>query len=81
MSLRLYHYQEQVDREDADDEHRQKVADRIALCRQQHEDLSKSLQQLIDDIFAERKQHRTYRQMKMYNDPSLNPAIYQSEQS
>jgi hypothetical protein len=78
MALRLYHYQEQLDREDADDEHRQKVVDRIALCRKQHADLAHSLQDLVDDIFAGRKQHRTYRQMKMYNDPSLNPAIYQS---
>ncbi len=80
MALRLYHYREQLEREDADADHRQKVVDRIALCEQQHADLSKSLQQLLDDIFAGRKQHKTYRQMKMYNDPSLNPAIYQSGQ-
>jgi hypothetical protein len=80
MALRLYHYREQLEREDADADHRQKVADRIALCQQQHVDLSHSLQQLLDDIFAGRKLHKTYRQMKMYNDPSLNPAIYQSGQ-
>ena len=78
MSLRLYHYREQLERSDADAEHQQKVADRIALCEQQHSDLSNSLQQLLDDIFAGRKQHTTYRQMKMYNDPSLNPAIYKA---
>ena len=76
MALRLYHYREQADREDAGSEHRAKVNERIALCRQQHADLSGSLQDLIDDLFAGRKQHRIYRQMKMYNDPSLNPAIY-----
>jgi hypothetical protein len=78
MALRLYHYREQLEREDADADHRQKVADRITLCQQQHADLSHSLQQLLDDVFAGRKLHKTYRQMKMYNDPSLNPAIYQS---
>lgn len=78
MALRLYHYREQRDREDADAEHRQKVSQRIALCEQQHADLSQSLQELIDDIFAGRKKHKTYRQMKMYNDPSLNPEIYKS---
>ncbi|TWU06435.1 DUF4254 domain-containing protein [Stieleria varia] len=76
MSLRLYHYAEQLEREDAGSDHVQKVQDRIALCQQQHSDLSRSLQDLIDDIFAGRKRHKTYRQMKMYNDPSLNPAIY-----
>ena len=42
-------------------------------------ELSGSLQQLLSDIFAGRKQHKTYRQMKMYNDPSLNPAIYKPQ--
>lgn len=80
MSLRLYHYREQMGRADASTEHRQRVAERIALCEQQHADLSTSLQQLLDDIFAGEKQHKTYRQMKMYNDPTLNPQIYQSGQ-
>jgi hypothetical protein len=79
MALRLYHYREQLEREDIDDQHREKVAQRIALCEQQHADLSHSLQELLDAIFAGRKRHKTYRQMKMYNDPSLNPAIYQSK--
>ncbi|OYP34075.1 DUF4254 domain-containing protein [Rhodopirellula sp. MGV] len=76
MSLRLYHYREQLERDDADAEHRNKVAARIDLCQQQHADLSLSLQQLLDDIFDAKKRHKTYRQMKMYNDPSLNPEIY-----
>ena len=76
MALRLYHYREQLLRDDASAEHRRKVSDRIALCEQQHADLSESLQLLLDDLFAGRKRHKTYRQMKMYNDPSLNPAIY-----
>lgn len=79
MSLRLYHYAEQRDRDDATEDHRSKVDQRIALCQTQHGDLSNSLQCLIDDIFAGRKQHKTYRQMKMYNDPSLNPEIYKSK--
>ena len=78
MALRLYHYREQSERDDIDAEQREKVRDRLSLCEQQHADLSHSLQQLLDEIFSGRKQHKTYRQMKMYNDPSLNPAIYQS---
>lgn len=78
MSLRLYHYREQLDREDADADHQSKVAERINRCEQQHADLSNSLQELLGDIFNGKKTHKTYRQMKMYNDPSLNPEIYQS---
>lgn len=80
MALRLYHYREQAERSDASPEHRKTVADRISLCEQQHADLSRSLQQLLDDIFEGKIQHKTYRQMKMYNDPTLNPQIYQSGQ-
>jgi hypothetical protein len=78
MALRLYHYQEQLQRGDAGSEHRQRVAERLTLCQRQHSDLSTALQRLLDDLFAGRKQHRTYRQMKMYNDPSLNPEIYRA---
>ena len=81
MALRLYHYREQADRQGIDGDQRSKVLERIALCEQQHADLSHSLQALIDDLFGGRKQHRTYRQMKMYNDPSLNPAIYNAKES
>ena len=78
MALRLYHYQEQQDRSDLDSTHREKVRLRINLCEQQQRDLSLSLQQLLDDLFSGAKQHRVYRQLKMYNDPALNPAIYAS---
>jgi hypothetical protein len=80
MSLRLYHYREQLERDDASVDHQQKVNERIAMCEQQHKDLSNSLQQLLDDIFAGKVQHKTYRQMKMYNDATLNPEIYQAGQ-
>lgn len=76
MSLRLYHYEEQLQRDDVSEEHVQKMHVRIGLCRAQKSDLSQSLRELLDDILAGRKRHKTYRQMKMYNDPSLNPHIY-----
>ncbi|TWU32825.1 DUF4254 domain-containing protein [Novipirellula artificiosorum] len=81
MSLRRFHYREQLDRDDVDADHRQTVTNRVTLCEQQHHDLAHSLQELLDDLFAGRKRHKTYRQMKMYNDPSLNPAIYRSRQA
>ncbi|MEM6688261.1 MAG: DUF4254 domain-containing protein [Planctomycetota bacterium] len=79
MSLRLYHYQEDSERDDVDDQHRAKVRGRIELCEAQHADLSNSLQELLNDLVAGSKQHKTYRQMKMYNDPSLNPEIYKGD--
>lgn len=78
MALRLYHYREQAERSDLDSKHRVKVLQRVNLCEEQQRDLSLSLQQLLDDLFSGVKQHKVYRQLKMYNDPALNPAIYTS---
>jgi hypothetical protein len=79
MSLRIYHFEEQLARDDADDRHRATVGERLARCRLQHFDLSQSLSELLDDIWAGRKLLKVYRQMKMYNDPTLNPYLYRSQ--
>jgi hypothetical protein len=81
MSLRIYHMQEQLERTDADEAHRQSVRQKLSRCRDQHGDLSHSLQELLADIFAGRKQLKLYRQMKMYNDPKLNPYLYEQRKA
>ena len=77
MSLRIYHMNEQVRRTDVSVEHQEKAAGRLVRCREQLQDLSLSLQQLLDDLFAGRKILKVYHQFKMYNDPTLNPYLYQ----
>jgi hypothetical protein len=77
LSLRLYHMEEQANRADAPIEHTTKARDRLAILREQHHDLSGSLADLLDDIFTGRKRLKLYRQFKMYNDPTLNPYLYQ----
>ncbi len=76
LALRIYHMVEQLDRVNVEQSHIDSVNQKIAICRLQQDELSNSLQELLDDIFAGRKRHRTYRQLKMYNDPSLNPYLY-----
>lgn len=76
MSLRIFHLDEQLERTDADEAHREKVAERIARCHLQHKDLSQSLVELLNDLKAGVKQLKVYRQMKMYNDPTMNPYLY-----
>jgi hypothetical protein len=39
--------------------------------------LTAALQELLSDIFAGRNKLKLYRQFKMYNDPTLNPYLYQ----
>lgn len=79
LSLRLYHYVEQTGRRDVDAAHLDRVRERIEICRMQRADLSQALVELLADLTAGRKRHKTYRQLKMYNDPSLNPYIYSAK--
>jgi hypothetical protein len=76
LSLRLFHMEEQVFRTDATAEHRAKVKAKLEILHEQHRDMSNSLGELLDDIFSGRKRLKIYRQFKMYNDPTLNPYLY-----
>lgn len=78
LALRIYHLREQGEREDATQEHRASVARKLAIAVAQHQDLSQSAQELLNDIYAGHKKHKTYRQLKMYNDPTLNPYLYRA---
>ena len=80
LALRIYHMEEQAGRQDATDEHREKAQQKLAVCFLQMDNLSRSLQELIDDIYAGKMTHRTYRQFKMYNDPTMNPYLYKAQQ-
>lgn len=76
MSLRIYHLIEQTERDDVDAAHVESVNRKLATCYEQKKDLAASLTLLLEDIRAGRKRHKTYRQFKMYNDPTLNPYLY-----
>jgi hypothetical protein len=76
LALKIYHMREQVERRDADEAHREKCQSKLAVLLEQQRDLSTAIDQLLDDIAAGRKYMKTYRQMKMYNDPSTNPVLY-----
>lgn len=79
LALRIYHLREQTERPDASPQHIESVQRKLAMALAQHDDLSQSLTELLDDIFSARKRHKTYRQMKMYNDPALNPYLYRAK--
>ena len=81
LALRIYHLQEQRDRVDATAEHRESVARKLAIAEEQLADLTHAAQELADDLFAGRKRHKTYRALKMYNDPALNPYLYQAQKA
>ncbi|MDR2232925.1 MAG: DUF4254 domain-containing protein [Tannerella sp.] len=76
LVLKIYHMQQEVNRADADDAHRHSCEQKLSVLREQQKDLSTALDQLLDDIALGRKYMKVYKQMKMYNDPSLNPILY-----
>jgi hypothetical protein len=76
LALKIWHMQEQVDRQDASAEHRQTCQAKLGVLLEQQRDLSSAIDQLLDDIQSGRKYMKVYRQMKMYNDPSTNPVLY-----
>jgi len=78
--LRIYHMEEQRDRDDASEEHRATVEKKLAVCMLQLDELAAALEHLLANIQAGKVRHRTYRQFKMYNDPTMNPYLYKAQQ-
>ena len=81
LALRIYHLQEQRDRMGVTAEHRETVSHKLAIALAQLDDLSHAAQELADDLLHGRKRHKTYRALKMYNDPTLNPYLYQARKA
>lgn len=77
LELKIYHMQIEANRQDASDEHRMNCQIKLNVLLTQRADLSTAIQQLLDDIGAGKKYMKVYKQMKMYNDESLNPVLYQ----
>ena len=76
LALKIYHMQEQVNRQDATAEHINKCQAKLNVLLEQQTDLSLAIDQLLEDIEAGKKYMKVYRQMKMYNDPTTNPVLY-----
>ena len=79
LALKIYHMKEQVDRKDATEEHREKCQAKLNVLLEQQVDLGTAINQLLDDIQNGRKYMKVYKQMKMYNDPSTNPILYNNK--
>lgn len=76
MALKIFHTREETLRETATDAHREKNLFRLSVLMEQRADLAGCLDGLIADIRHGRRRFKIYRQMKMYNDPELNPVLY-----
>jgi len=75
LALKIYHMQEEADREDASEELRNKCSQKLQVLLEQRTDLSTAIDQLLADIESGKKYMKVYKQMKMYNDEELNPVL------
>lgn len=80
LALKVHHMSLEANRESASEEHRQNCQAKLDVLLTQKEDLSTSITQLLTDIENGDVKMKVYKQMKMYNDESLNPILYQKDQ-
>lgn len=76
LALKIYHMQQEANRADADEAHRNRCAAKLNVLLEQRSDLIDAIECLLQDIEAGRKYMKVYRQMKMYNDADTNPVLY-----
>ncbi len=79
LQLKIYHFREQVSRESVSDAHRQRAGQKLAVLLEQEGDLARCFDELMEDIRNGDRYMKVYRQMKMYNDPTLNPVLYNGQ--
>ena len=76
LALKIYHIQQETLRKDVSEEHIDACRKKLTILSGQQQDLSLAIDQLLADIESGRKYMKVYKQMKMYNDPNLNPVLY-----
>jgi hypothetical protein len=76
QALKIYHTCEECERSGAAEGHAERNRDRLCILEEQRTDLAACLDELWRETLAGTRRFKIYRQLKMYNDPSLNPAIY-----
>ncbi|WP_419034016.1 DUF4254 domain-containing protein, partial [Dysgonomonas gadei] len=60
--------------------HNEQASKKLQVLLTQRKDLSTAIEELLEDIETGKKYMKVYKQMKMYNDPSLNPVLYAKTQ-
>lgn len=79
LMLKIFHMEEQTKRTDASAEHIAKCQSKLNILLEQKTDMRAAFDELMEDIGKGVRRFKVYRQMKMYNDASLNPMLYQKK--
>jgi hypothetical protein len=75
LALKIYHMKEEANRSDASENHKKACHLKLMVLEEQRADLTMALDDLLNDIEKGNKYMKVYKQMKMYNDESLNPVL------
>lgn len=78
LMLKIYHMKEQTERKDVSAQHLERCREKLSTLEEQKEDMRHAFDELMEDVGSGRRRFKVYRQMKMYNDSTLNPVLYQS---
>ena len=76
LALKIYHFGIEVARKDVSTEQHERCVNKYNTLLEQKKDLTEAISDLLGELAAGQKRMKLYRQMKMYNDPSLNPMLY-----
>ncbi len=76
MALKAYHMELQTTRKNADTAHKQACMNKLYVIIEQQQQLLACLKSLLQEVQNGTRTFRVYHQFKMYNDPNLNPEIY-----
>jgi hypothetical protein len=79
LMLKIFHMKEQTERKDVDADHIKTTNGKLAVLMEQKADMQSAYDELVDDIANGRRRFKVYRQMKMYNDATLNPMLYRTQ--
>jgi hypothetical protein len=79
LALKIYHMNEEANRTEASQTHRDNCQAKLNILLEQRSDLSTAIDDLLTDIENGDKFMKVYKQMKMYNDDDLNPVLYQNK--
>ncbi|MFM9076217.1 MAG: DUF4254 domain-containing protein [Bacteroidota bacterium] len=79
LVLKIWHMREQTERSDAAADHIERCNSRLAVLLEQRADMAQCFDELMEEVAAGTKRIKVYRQMKMYNDSSMNPVLYQKK--
>ena len=79
LALKIFHMNEEANRNEASQAHRDKCQAKLNVLLEQRSDLSTAIDDLLNDIENGDKFMKVYKQMKMYNDDELNPVLYQNK--